>query len=365
MTLTLITLILAGTIFIGNMNVRASLAQTLETALQYLQSDVWINLKQNYPRERVELAALQTQGIVRAEGWEGTNVYRVRADGTTSAGFSIQAPLPSTDLIQPIMVAGRWLLPDDDNAMVISTSLLQVEPGMRVGDEIVVKVNGRKTTWRVVGIVRTPFMSPLAYANYPYYSRIAHTAGDANLLMAVTDKHDPQSQTVLSEALSQHLTDNGIQVSYTQTVSGTRARIGSLFDVIFIFLMAMTVLMATVGGLGLMGTMSLNVLERTREIGILRAIGASNGAVQQMVIVEGILIGMLSWLVSALLALPLGKGLGDAIGLTMLQTPLDYVYSTDGALLWLVLVVVISIIASYLPSRSASRLTVRQVLAYE
>ncbi len=365
MTLTLLTLILAGTIFIGNMNVRASLARTLETALQYLQSDVWINLKQDYPRERVELTAQQTPGVVLAQGWEGSNAYRVRPDGTASAGFSIQAPLESSTLIQPIVVAGRWLVPQDDNAMVISTSLLQAEPGIDVGDEIVVKIGGRKTDWKVVGIVRTPFMSPLAYANYTYFSRVAHAAGDANLLMAVTEKHDAESQTLTGEALSQHLTDSGIQVSYTQTTSQVRARVGALFDVIFIFLMAMTFLMATVGGLGLMGTMSLNVLERTREIGMMRAIGASNGAVQQIVIVEGILIGVISWAAGAVLALPLGQGLGNALGIVMLQTPLDQVYSTEGALLWLVLVVVISTLASYWPARNAARLTVRQVLAYE
>ena len=127
----------------------------------------------------------------------------------------------------------------------------------------------------------------------------------------------------------------------------------------------MAVLLAVVGGLGLMGTMSLNVLERTREIGVMRAIGASDGAVRQVFMVEGILIGMLSWLLGAGLALPLSKLLSDAVGLAFTKAPLSYTFSLNGVLLWFVVVVILAALASFLPARSASRLTVREVLAYE
>ena len=127
----------------------------------------------------------------------------------------------------------------------------------------------------------------------------------------------------------------------------------------------MAALLAVVGGLGLMGTMSINVLERTREIGVLRAIGASSRAVLQIVIVEGVLIGVLSWAFGTLLALPLGKFMSDAIGNAFLRAPLSYVFSWTGALVWLGAVIVLGTIASLLPARSATRLSVREVLAYE
>ncbi len=127
----------------------------------------------------------------------------------------------------------------------------------------------------------------------------------------------------------------------------------------------MAVLIAMVGGLGLMGTMSMNVLERTREIGVMRAIGASDRAILQLVIVEGMLIGVISWAVGALLALPISTLLANVVGATMFQTPLDFVFSWDGFLVWLTGVVVLSALASFLPARSAARLTIREVLAYE
>ncbi len=59
-----------------------------------------------------------------------------------------------------------------------------------------------------------------------------------------------------------------------------------------------------VGGLGLAGTMSMNVLERTREIGVMRAVGASDGAVLRVILVEGLLMAGLSWFLAIFLAVP-------------------------------------------------------------
>jgi putative ABC transport system permease protein len=107
------------------------------------------------------------------------------------------------------------------------------------------------------------------------------------------------------------------------------------------------------------------VLERRREIGVMRAIGASNRMVARIVIVEGLTVGLLSWLLGALLALPLGWALGNVIGVAFMQSPLAYTFSIGGVLLWLVLVMALSVIASVLPARGAWRLSVREVLAYE
>ncbi|HSR34916.1 MAG TPA: FtsX-like permease family protein, partial [Anaerolineae bacterium] len=131
------------------------------------------------------------------------------------------------------------------------------------------------------------------------------------------------------------------------------------------FLLVMAVLLAVVGGIGLMGSMSLNVLERTREIGVMRAIGASDGSVLTIVIVEGVLIGLLSWLLGAVVSGPLSRLLCDAVGVSIFQTPLSYKFSLEGVGLWLVVVIVLAAVASVWPARNASRVTVREVLAYE
>jgi putative ABC transport system permease protein len=114
-----------------------------------------------------------------------------------------------------------------------------------------------------------------------------------------------------------------------------------------------------------MGTMSLNVLERTREIGVMRAYGASSRAVFRIVIVEGLVIGMMSWILAIGLSIPFSMILARAIGLSFMDYPMPASFSMSGIFLWALLVIVISILASFLPALRAVRLTVTQVLAYE
>jgi putative ABC transport system permease protein len=126
----------------------------------------------------------------------------------------------------------------------------------------------------------------------------------------------------------------------------------------------MAVLLAIVGGIGLMGTMLLNVLERIREVGVMRAIGASNEAVLQIFIAEGVVIGLISWVLATILALPLGQVMGQAVGTQIWGIPLRFVFPVYGDLIWLALATLLSVVASAMPAQNATRITVRDVLAY-
>jgi putative ABC transport system permease protein len=131
------------------------------------------------------------------------------------------------------------------------------------------------------------------------------------------------------------------------------------FGIIVSFLLAMAILLAVVGCLGLMGTLSINVLERSR------AIGAGDGAVTQLVLVEALVVVALGWVLALPLSLPIGRALSDAVGRLFLGAPLEFRYSAVGALVWLGLVLVLAAAASLVPARRATRLTVRHVLMYE
>jgi putative ABC transport system permease protein len=73
----------------------------------------------------------------------------------------------------------------------------------------------------------------------------------------------------------------------------------------------------------------------------------------------------LSGLMGALLAIPISQGLNEVVGGKMMGVPLTYSYSMPGLGLWLVVVLLLSALASFIPARNASRMTVREVLAYE
>jgi putative ABC transport system permease protein len=124
------------------------------------------------------------------------------------------------------------------------------------------------------------------------------------------------------------------------------------------------VIIAIVGSIGLSGVLSLSVLERRREIGVMRAIGASSGKISALFIGEGLILGLLSWLIALPLSIPAGYLMTQAMG-AALQTEIVYRNTPRGAFYWLGIVLVLSIIASWFPARGATRISVRESLAYQ
>ncbi len=165
------------------------------------------------------------------------------------------------------------------------------------------------------------------------------------------------------------LKQRGIEVAPSSTfgentIAGITARAGEGFDIILRRLAVMTIVIALVGGVGLSGILSLSVLERRREIGVMCAIGASSWQVIRLFVGEGMLLGLISWLIALPLSIPVAYAFTTQ-GLSLaLNQQLVYQITPAGALLWLVIISLLAIIASALPARSASRISVRESLAY-
>ncbi len=365
LVMTLITLTLGGAIFIGVFGVNASLDNVIKDLMRVYNFDAMIVFARPYRTDRIGQAALAMPGIVAVDTWIQLPVRHVRPDGSESDMIYMFAPHPGSPLVPgPRIVEGRWLLPDDGNAVVVDAIIRKDAPDLKVGDTIILKIDGREHPFRIVGF-SLGIVYPVAYAPYSSIARITGRVGRADAALVATAQHEAGMVEATMVSLQTRLERNSLRVNTVQTIAGERAEAGVFFAAIIALLMFMAVLLAVVGGLGLMGTMTINVLERTREIGVLRAIGAPNRGVAEVFMREGIAIGLISWLLGALLAFPLGKLLANGVGLPILGVPLNFVYSMTGAWIWLVIVTVLSALACFFPARNASRLTVREVLAYE
>ncbi len=367
LALTLFTLVLGGAIFIGVYNLWASFDKTMTDIQGYFMADINMSFGRYYRFDEVAPIAQSVPGVSSVEGWTempGTLIMDENQPGTQ---ILFVAPPSTSTLIQPIITAGRWLKTGDENAIVIGNHLLNIFPNLKVGDWLTIEINGKKTKWHIVGTYSLTgnVSPPLLYTNYEYLSRIIGQPGQVYSLRILTTQHDAISQRRISNQIQALYERDGIQLSSTQLGAEWIRDQKAQTDVLVYFMLTMAVMIAIVGGLGLMGTMSINVLERTREIGVMRAVGASNLDIQSIVIVEGMVVGLISWAISILLAIPITGVLCYGVGVAIMTSPMPAVYGTAGIIAWLSFTLVLATIASALPARRASRLTVRDTLAYE
>jgi len=370
LALTLATLTLGGAIFISVFSVRASLLSTLDEFATYLNYDISMDFDGAYDARSIERKAMDVPGVVAAESWGGGNARRIRPDGSEGSSFELNAPPAGTSLLQPIILEGRWLRPDDKRAIVLDSDVLRNEPDIRVGDEVVLKIERRETTWHVVGIAQTTLSATfirigVGYVNFADFTGVGPWLEPNSRLRIKTSQHDAAFQSSVATALQDRYDRSGIRTTSIRTTAATREAIRYQFNVLSIFLSTVAALLAIVGALSLMSTMSINVHERAREIGVMRAIGASDAAVLRSVVVEGVCIGVLSWPIGAVLALPISTVLSTIVGDEFTGAPLSYTFSLSGALFWLVLAGILAALASFLPAWNATRLSVHEVLSYE
>jgi putative ABC transport system permease protein len=377
LSLTLVTLILGGAIFIAILGVRDSMYSELDKSKMYFQSDVNIDLARPYPVSELETAVEGIPGVTASESWNLINANVVRPDGVTTDLAAVYVVPSDTWLLKAVMIAGRWLQAGDQNAIVVSNNLIDLRPDVAVGDTILLRLQGNDDTksdteprgdvpFQVVGIFRISgtFPAPFTYITPEGLTALGGDSTQANQLKLATDLHTPARQEQVLESVQERFRSLGLEATL-HTGSELIAQQHASVDILISVLVAMAMLVAVVGGLGLMGAMGMNVLERTREIGVLRSIGAENGKIFQMVLVEGLLIGLLSWAGSALAAIPITQMFDIMLGKPLMGISLLFVYPVRGLLIWLVIVLILSALASLLPARNAVRLTVRDVLAYE
>ncbi|MFT5195872.1 MAG: putative ABC transport system permease protein [Cellvibrionaceae bacterium] len=363
--LTLFTMILGGAVFISVTSVYASLLATIDDGLAYFAYDISLDFNKSHRIDELDAIAKTVDGVVATDSWIGESVRRVRDDGTEGPNLVILGVNYDTEVIVPNITHGRWLQADDRNSLVLSSEVLIREKGLKVGDVVNLKLEGKETEWLIVGLARTTLTGPLIYANQDYLAQKTGRYRESSGIQIVANQHDGESQALLADALEKRFEAAGMKVTDIDTTTETRENIVSQFNIISSLLAVMALLIAVVGGLGLMGTMSISVLERTKEVGIMRAVEASDRSILRVVLVEGVFIGLLSWALAIVVAYPLGWWISDFVGQNLLESELTYTFAWWGAGLWIIGVLLISTGASFFPARRASRISVRETLAYE
>jgi putative ABC transport system permease protein len=367
--LTLITLTLGGAIFIATFNTQAAIERYIRQLTRYFLADVNITLERPQRIRRVQGDLLQVAGVGHVEGWSYARGEVLDARGQVYDSVQLIGVPIDTRLVTPILREGRWLQPGDRNVLVVNERFRASFPDLRVGDTLRLRLNGEERDWVVVGFLQMAGqnLGHLAYTSYDYLAESLGQSGRALLFRVAADQPNLEldQQEALAQRVDAALRARGYRLSEIRAGLSVLEKTAQGLNVLTNFLLILSGLAAIVGSIGLAGTMSLNVMERTREIGIMRAIGASDRTIMLQVMVEGMLIGLMSWGLASLLAFPISRLLSNVISRAIFNAPALFAYTPTGFLAWLVVVFVFSALASLVPALNAARLTIREVLAYE
>ncbi len=364
LVLTLGALSLAGAVFIGVLCTQQSMLGLVDDVLGLYNYEVHVDFAEPVHIRRLEVVAGQAPGVTRVESWISAYGPRIRSDAAQGTNISLLGPPPDQQTVVAPMTSGRWLLPEDENAIVVSQGLLIEEPDLGVGSTLDIEIGDEITTWRIVGVYGSNGSN--GHVNRPALARAAGMAGQANrAVIKIHDAENPLAQQAVARDLEERCERAGLPVASSLTIYEVIAGNANQMNMIAYLLLIVAALLAVVGGLGLGATMGLNVLERTREIGVLRAIGASDGALRGIIITEGVLIGLFSWAIGTLLSAPIGRLLTYSVSMAFTGVGARNVFAGFGVWLWLIIAVVISAFASFWPARRAAKMSVREALAYE
>jgi len=367
--LTQITLVGAGIIFMMVVNTRTSLLYTFtDIIFNIFDANVMLDLKKEERIKEVEAVTLTNPEVKAVEVWgtaRGATRLKGQPESNEDSEIKVRGlPIPSI-IYMPQVRAGRWLEPEDTHAVVLNQALA-VEMGVKVGDWITLDIPGKSEShWQVVGLVFEPLEQDTALAPRETLLREIDQVGRGKAIRVQTIHTDALSEFNTAEALRALYDAKGYDVlaSTMDTTHRLTAQRVETLSTLIALLSAMAIMIAVVGSVALSGTLSINVMERTREIGVMRAIGASAKAIGGQFIGEGLILGWMSWVIAIPLSIPVTHAVVNQLS-TLTNIEFIYQFSGMGIVYWFGIITVLAIIASWFPAQKAAQTSVRESLAY-
>ncbi len=369
--MTELVLVTAGSAFLMVMSLNSSINLTLDKIYARNQYDTLIQLAGSPRLSHVASLASSVAGIEKLE------LHMVQSAGIfvsgqlvkeAGIGASIEGIPAGSDFYKPMIVAGRWLAPGDGQVAVLTRDVAQ-RNHIQVGDMVTLDLGDfGKDEWQVVGlydpVFAGGFTGETVYAPLDALYRVTKKYNQGSMLYVRTVSHDGDFTSRLTTQLKETFDDRGLKAIQSQTQAALRKTNDFQFSMVIWMMMALSVIVALVGGIALTGALSIGVIERTKEIGVLRAVGARSRTILGIFVMEGMLQGMLSWVIAVPISVLASPALSDALGKAMFGARLDYQYNWTAVGIWFVVILVVASLASLMPASGATRISVRDSLAY-
>jgi len=368
--LTMLLLAGASAMFLTSMNLRAAWQGTISQARAERRFDLELRIGQD-PAGRALALIAALPAVARAESWSLAPAVRQGKDGLDvvarypdggHGSFTLREARPDTALITHAISDGRWLRSDDGMVAVLNSQAASATfAGIRPGQTIVLKIEGRPLRLTVVGVMRELLAGAAVYVPPAAYAAAVGAGGSPAVRVAL---RDPAQAGAAARAVVGMLEREKIAVRAVLTETSFGAAQAGHIAILVWALGVIAAVMALVGLLGLASSLGSSVLERTREFGIMRAIGAPSRTVVASVALEGVLAAVLSAAIGMLAAVLPSAIVGDVLA-SISSQDLTLRLSGAGAALWFCFIIVAALVASYYPATRASQLTIKQTLDWE
>lgn len=346
--------------------VSATVDMAIDDLFRTYRADAWLWFGE-YVGDNMRAALLTVPEVKQVEVWSLQNVWVTKESGgeTAAARARLWGIPPDTALYAPQVVAGRWLQTGEMDSAVISTDLAEAL-GARVGAAITLDVGAAPRDFRVVGIAidNSVFLGAQVagkvFVPETVVAKMQGREGWATFFAVSLARHSAAEVDAQLDAIAQKFKRYQLgSDSAAREVKGAKEQT----RILTLALAAMSLLIGFIGALGVVNTIMLNVLERRREIGVLRAIGASDANVLQTFLTEGLAFGLGGWLIGLALGYPLGWLIARVMESVLFH--LNYIFTAQMMLASLLFALALTTLASLIPALAAARMRVKDALRYE
>lgn len=365
--LTLLTLALAGATFLTVQTTSASTNQMIADITANSHYDVQADVP---PDGTPQTLSSQIQALANVRRVE--TATEVAGDGLTTQwgkvdmeGFQVD-----TQIYQPTLLSGRWFTANDTDAVLINEQFAQAS-GLQVGQTLLIA----NLTLTVIGIVHQPQQHLQWVGELITTNDVVNQVGtsDPNLgiathLLVQARDNSAAALVTLVNQIDQFYSNGGPgrSIGGSGPVMTHQAQVAQQqqgFYVFYALLYSVALIVGCVGILGLANALAASVLERKREIGMVRSMGGSAFRVAQIFWVEGMSLGGISLLLGALVGIPMAYGFVQLMGKLFLQV--DFLLDASALIVMVVAVLLIATLASIIPAFRASQLRIADMLRYE
>lgn len=361
--LAVLALLTGGVLFMTSQNIIASIDKTVDASAKDFRWDYNITLACNYPDERLKEVLGKIDGLEKYEIWKGNSMLLMENCSTNSVNCPVRI-IPDNSNMVNLPVMDKLDNTDGGDAVIVNNGLVKDEKWIRPGMTLKVKINGKTADVLISGIVNEAPALPTVYMKINTYEKL-FGGKSGQMVLASANTRDVNEQRKITRDIEAKFKSAGIELAENWNIYVLRKAFADHLLLIMTFLAAISMLAIIVGGLSIGSAIGINIAERKREMGVLRAVGVKRYQSVSMVLTEVLIMGILSWVIGIILSYPVSKWVGNYFGEIFLGTGLQNSLSLSGAVLWLIISVTVSMVAGLLPAWKTASSPLREMLEYE